>query len=418
LITRLNPKKLEFNFYPEHVQKRTVALQLNGARAPSHVHSLFAFPPKGYRFVLSRSFTELLVTPLVQSDFWFFKVMHPILRRRGQGEAILPINYLQRKFEHDFRLERRIGDLVYAWNHLVFDDRLPWVVDLEYLWALMGYNQQYTERFAGIIKNRFEAESCKAILCHTDLAANQVKAFVGNRTSGQKVYVVRHATTAKNLVRDYTKTKLTILFVGTRNQPNAFDAKGGKEAVQAFIRAKKEVPDIQMIVRSDIPSSLRSKYARVSGLSIIDQIISESQLDALFRQADIFIFPSHITPAMVLIEAMSYGLPIITTDEAANGEIVRNMETGIVTPPPRNLPKFEDLASGRRSIFEWERRLTELQEDSVERLASALVLLASDSRLRKQLGEAAKAEVDFGKYSITARNNLLTAIFDQAVGIN
>src|SRR4029453_15107290 len=57
---------------------------------------------------------------------------------------------------------------------------------------------------------------------------------------------------------------------------------------------------------------------------------------ALFRNADLFVFPSfYANEAMplVLLEAMAFGLPVVSTDVAAIPTVVRNNETGLVVPP-------------------------------------------------------------------------------------
>ena len=81
-------------------------------------------------------------------------------------------------------------------------------------------------------------------------------------------------------------------------------------------------------------------------------------------QADVFVFPSWY-PAecfpLVLLEAMAAGLPIVTTDEGAIPDIVRDGENGYVCP-------IHDPES----------------------VADALRKLLSDSELRKKMGECGR----------------------------
>ncbi|WP_052414991.1 glycosyltransferase [Jejuia pallidilutea] len=54
---------------------------------------------------------------------------------------------------------------------------------------------------------------------------------------------------------------------------------------------------------------------------------------AFFETSDVFVFPTFYHNEcfpLVLLEAMQFGLPVITTDEGAIGEIVLNNETGII----------------------------------------------------------------------------------------
>ncbi|MDG6923364.1 MAG: glycosyltransferase family 4 protein [Nitrososphaerota archaeon] len=393
-----------------------MAYQSNGGRLHSQVGSIFSYPPEGYRFIISKGAVDLLLSPFVESDFWYFKVMAPVLRRSAQGEYKIPANYIQRKIEHSLHLGRKVGDLVYSWNHLVFEDHTPWVVDLEYVWALMGYNETYTRMFGSVIRQRLEASSCKAILCYTELAARQIADTFGEGRIASKIRVVRRAVPPKVFTRDYSNNKPVVLFLGTRNEPNAFDSKGGKEAVQAFIRARKMNPNMSMIVRSDIPPRLKPLYRQTDGVTVLSNRLTSKQLENLLRSVDMVLLPCHVTPSMAFIEAMSYGLPVITTNEHANGEIIRDSEDGIVVPCPRGIPTFQDVVNGKSTMLNWEKKLAELQEDSVAALTDALLRLASDATLRKRLGQSGKAEVDRGRHSIVVRNAHLKSIFDDAIG--
>ena len=59
--------------------------------------------------------------------------------------------------------------------------------------------------------------------------------------------------------------------------------------------------------------------------------VKPARLATLYRKADLFIFPSrHETYGMVLVEAMSFGLPIIASAIATTMEIVRNNINGIL----------------------------------------------------------------------------------------
>lgn len=95
-----------------------------------------------------------------------------------------------------------------------------------------------------------------------------------------------------------------------------------------------------------------------------------------FAIADIFVLPSHSEDMpMTLLEAMSCGLPVITTDVGAISSVVTNGENGVLIQP-RNLHE----------------------------LAEAMQLLARDQRLRKRMGQEnlckAKREFSMSRYLV------------------
>ena len=84
-----------------------------------------------------------------------------------------------------------------------------------------------------------------------------------------------------------------------------------------------------------------------------------------FSEADLFAFPSYYPDEcfpLVVLEAMGTGLPVVTTDEGAIPEMVRDGEDGIICP------KKDPSA-----------------------LADALVRLLADPVLRNRMGESGKA---------------------------
>ena len=63
-------------------------------------------------------------------------------------------------------------------------------------------------------------------------------------------------------------------------------------------------------------------------------IKDKAKLARLFRRADIFVLPSvNEGFPIVLMEAMSFGLPIVATTVAGIPELVKDGETGILVPP-------------------------------------------------------------------------------------
>jgi glycosyltransferase involved in cell wall biosynthesis len=93
----------------------------------------------------------------------------------------------------------------------------------------------------------------------------------------------------------------------------------------------------------------------------------------LFQNADIFIFPTYYPDEcfpLVLLEAMSFSLPCISTNEAAIPEIVDNGKTGFI------VPKMDP-----------------------EALAEKIEILLNINQLREEMGQAGKAKFE-EKYTL------------------
>src|SRR3989344_2224531 len=99
--------------------------------------------------------------------------------------------------------------------------------------------------------------------------------------------------------------------------------KGIGELVEAFCALRKKYLDLELALVGEGP--LKNKYARVPG--IIFQPLPYQKIEKAYQEADIFCLPSKTTKywqeqyGMALVEAMACGLPIVTTQTGAIGEV-------------------------------------------------------------------------------------------------
>ena len=92
----------------------------------------------------------------------------------------------------------------------------------------------------------------------------------------------------------------------------------------------------------------------------------QDDLDKFYRRADVFLLTSQSEGwGLVVIEAASFGLPIIMTDVGCAGEVIKDGESGLVTP-----------VGGQKELEE------------------AMVKLIKDAGLRKKLGVGARRAVE------------------------
>lgn len=113
-----------------------------------------------------------------------------------------------------------------------------------------------------------------------------------------------------------------------------------------------------------------------------------------FRKADIFVFPTYYkkeTFGLVNLEAMEYGLPVISSDEGGVGDVVIDGKTGFL------LPHHE----GKIPVDHHE-------------IAEAIHTLAEDPDLRRRMGEAGR-ELFRDKYILPIFERRIMEILNEAV---
>ena len=121
------------------------------------------------------------------------------------------------------------------------------------------------------------------------------------------------------------------------------------------------------------------KYGLEEFVNLPGKVVGEAKAN-LFNSSDIFVFPTYYereTFAIVNVEAMSYGLPVISSDEGAIPEIVKDGINGFIVDPK-----------------------------SPEKIAQKIHCLANDQDLRTKMGcEGKKFYKE--KYSYTAHAKIL-----------
>jgi glycosyltransferase involved in cell wall biosynthesis len=395
--------------------KKLIGFENNGGRLHSYFRSLMSSPPTGYTFDTRNNVYDFLLSPFVQSDFVFFRIVSPILRHSGgRGELRLPVNLWYRRLPGaGITITSRHCDLLYSWNHLT-SNKIPWVLDHEYLFALTGYNVEAAWRNLGVIEKKLTDPMCRSILCPTELARDILVNSFGLKSLLSKTCVVNRAVPVRKSPSERNEPVLRMLFLGTRNEPGAFHTKGGKEAIEAFRLVRKK-HRVSLVVRSDLPPLLRKYYSGVDGLEIEEKVLPPSRMNQLMTESHVLLLPSHSTPTAAFIDALSYGLPVITTDEMANGEIVNEGSTGKVVKGPKTVPTLQEMIRKPQRVREWESAVMDLQWDTVESLAQAIEFLIENPRERIVMGQNGKASVANGRFSIPRRNSKLKEVFDRAV---
>lgn len=157
---------------------------------------------------------------------------------------------------------------------------------------------------------------------------------------------------------------LRILYVG-----HFLYLKGMHLGLRAFARLLKEYPTARLTMVGKGPDEARwHKLANDLGInSHIDwqPWMPQAELAGLFIAHDVFFFPSlRDSGGMVVLEALSYGLPVVCLKLGGPGEMV-NAATGIVVDP---------------------------MIDPVGGMTKGLLQLAADPELRTRLGVNARAQ--------------------------
>lgn len=347
------------------------------------------------------------IGPLLKSNFVYFTLQRLML------EKMIPMHLVKAYTEGRFKKIPSDIDLTYSIGHVIYRQE-PWTVAVEWVTQLFGYQPGHLKRYRKSVEKLLVSDKCKKIICWGELSKNTILFNLNRQLLEDKVVIVPHAVNKKNFTKQFSTDKVKLLFVGSANIQGDFELKGGKEVLEAFIKLRQKYGNLEMVVRSDIPEKIKTKYSGISGLRMIEEIIPWQEMEHEFKTADIFLFPGHHTPFMTLLDAMSYELPIVTTNAYANAELVSDGQTGLVINCSKNVPYYlaKYLPDGCSPKFR--KAIQVLDNDVVAELVGKTSLLIENTDLRRKMGKAGRAEIENGRFSISNRNEKLKRIFDEA----
>lgn len=144
------------------------------------------------------------------------------------------------------------------------------------------------------------------------------------------------------------RSVFTFLFVG-----RDFERKGGFEVLEAIAALHREHPNVRLVLAGSDPAernpdrlihSWVSAQRRADALRMLAKLeragvvhrmpwVDQIALRDVYRAADVFVMPTHAEGfGFTNVEAMSYGLPVITSTAGPASEIVHDAQTGILVP--------------------------------------------------------------------------------------
>lgn len=372
----------------------------------SSYKDLFDFPPDGYEFntrvAADNVLREASKIPLSYTLFNFLS-------------RSLPLTLIKSYLDKYFKNPPRGTSLTFATEHLVFRDE-PWVVDIGDVANFVGGDYEHFTKYTRIIERRLASPYCKRILAFSTIAKRSLIANLNCQSFEHKIDIVPLSVHPKNFVKVYKDGGFKILFVNSANIAGEFEIKGGTTAIEAFILVKQKYPDLELVIRSDIPPKIKNTIRQLSGISLIEGVIPWEQLEHEFITADCFMLPTLVTPNQVFLDAMSYELPIITTDFYGNSELVQDGVTGFLVEsrikiplswrPPLHLDGVTSISGPRLNVG---------HERLADQIASKISILIENRILSREMGKRARWEIEHGKFSIDHRNKKLEKIFNEAV---
>ncbi|MBS3073811.1 glycosyltransferase [Candidatus Pacearchaeota archaeon] len=271
-------------------------------------------------------------------------------------------------------------DLIHC-AHCLSSNDSPWVMDLESTWQLWvsGMN---TKTGKDKVKTLLLSKNCKKIMPWTEDTKNKLLQIFPDKKIKKKIEIVSHAIKIPR-IQKIKHSGINLFFTA-----RYFYEKGGLETLEVFDVLTKKYPNVNAIFISNVPKEILEKYSKNKKI----------QFRHLIPQKELGYSDSY---GFLFIEALAYGLPIVTVDGFARKELVLNGKTGIVCKKPEIIWKKNGLIIKNR-----EKVILDLIKNTEK--------LIKNNSLRKKMSlNARKTAIE--KYSIEKRNKQLERIYQEAI---
>ncbi|NPE27135.1 glycosyltransferase family 4 protein [Methanococcoides sp. SA1] len=277
--------------------------------------------------------------------------------------------------------------------HCLSLNKSPWVADIEHpgqFWATGGEVGKNKRR----IRKLLMSKCCKKILPWSEWTRREtLKMFPELK---DKMEIVTYALPVSQKDKK-NKDTITLGFISRR-----FIFKGGLHALEVIDRLTKKYDNVNAVFVSEVPVDVLKKYSKNKKIKFYNILPYSKILNEIFPSFDIFILPSYTdTFGFPMVEALSFGIPVVTVDGQSRKEIIKDGKTGFVIDKPDW--KVEDLGN-----------LTTLK-NTIDSLQEKTERLIKDKILLKNMSDNAIKEVRDGKFSLERRNEKLTRIYREAM---
>ena len=210
-----------------------------------------------------------------------------------------------------------------------------------------------------------------------------------------------------------TSRTFNFLFIG-----NSFYEKGGYESLLAFERLDDSY-DCRFTAIGDIPQSIYKRFGANAKITL-SQRVPYSKVTEIYSNSDVLVFPTHFdTYGFVILEALSFGLPVITLDSFSGPELVQHEKTGLLLKTYFSC-FADDYGYAAPTVAAVAKMRTQACSNPpdwyVTQLSESMERMMNDERLRKECSVNAKRQATEGKFSPRRSTEHLQRIYEEALG--
>ncbi|MDO8460653.1 MAG: glycosyltransferase family 4 protein [Nanoarchaeota archaeon] len=368
--------------------------------------SLISNPPKGYDLIVKNETRKQKFLNYLK-NYKIAKIIYSLFLKIFKTTKILELSSSIK--------ESSDIDLVFSTGY-IYSGRKSYVIDIiDNIYCLAGYNYDLFIHNLENIKKSLLDNNCKKIICVNKASLISMKNYFpeGILKKTVLIYPAIKPIDFKKIKHD----KFRMLFMGSINNPDDFGFKGGLNALEIFEEISKKYENVELVIRSKVPSFLRERILSNPKIVLMEKDIKVEEVRNIYLSSDILLCPAHTyIGLMTLLESMSFKLPIVALDTYATREFVRNGFNGFIIKKSEKIksyfhPSYPTNVRSKEFISE----IRNVDKSIIRKLVDKVELLINNPKLVEKMGENGRKLIDT-KFSIDVRKKKLGKIFDDALG--
>jgi len=217
------------------------------------------------------------------------------------------------------------AELIYMWGSIPRNSNKKFIVELDNPYSLAYYHKDNFIKQKNSIKKNLRA--AHKITYLSEACKNHTLEIFG------KEFEEKSFVTYPYMQNNYKKNKrdddiVNLIFVGLNSR-----GKGGYELLEAFTHSKDK--KLRLTFISNVDRVIKDRYKDDNRINILPPQSREKLLNEIYPKMDVMIFPSFYESfGVVLLEALSYGMAIITLNVYAIPEMVKDGYNGKLLKHP------------------------------------------------------------------------------------
>ena len=344
--------------------------------------SLIDNPPLGINYVSESTKVGMITNNTLFKTRGFLKRVLGIFLRKT-GISIMNIKETKTKEKYD---------LIHC-AHCLSKNESPWVADFEGAWQMWVMGKQSKWNYKKI-KETLLNKNCKKIIAWTETSKKEIISQFPEIE--KKVCIVSYAMPYKEKRKNKKNNKITLLYVS-----RYFYNKGGLHALEVFDILTKKYNNVEAIFISSTPKKIEKKFKNNEKIKFYDLMPHKKLIEEIFPKTDILIYPGYSDSfGFIFVEALAFGLPVVTVDGFARKNIIDEGKTGYVIKRPKNL-----------SID----KTGNVEKEVIKQIAEKTSLLIENKILREKMSKNCIKTVKNGKFSLKERNKKLKKVYEDAI---